>query len=44
MAARHQRAKEKISLSSEKKENYESDTKDETDLDQADNNKNLLQL
>ena len=33
-----------MSLSSKEEENYESDTRDETDLDQAGNDKNLLQL
>ena len=44
MAARCQRARREISLSREKEENYESDTGDETDPDQAGNDKNLLQL
>ena len=44
MAARRQRARGKISLSSKEEENYESDTGDETDSDQAGNNKNSLQL
>ena len=44
MAAKRQRAKGGISLSSEKKENYESDIGDETDTDQANNNENPLQL
>ena len=41
-AARYQRAKKEIILSSEKEENYESDTQDETDPNQAGNDKNPL--
>ena len=44
IAARRQRAKGGISLSNKKEENYESDTRDETDLDQAGDDKNPLQL
>ena len=44
MVVRRQRVRGGISLSSEKKENYESDTRQKTDPDQAGNNKNLLQL
>ncbi len=44
MAAKCQRARGGISSSSEEEENYESDTGDETDLDQADDDKNPLQL
>ncbi len=44
IAAKCQRVRGEISLSSEEEENYESDTGDETDPDQADNNKNLLQF
>ena len=44
MAAKCQKARRGISLSSEREENYKSDTKDETDPDQAGNDKNLLQL
>ncbi len=44
MAAKHQKARRGISLSSEEEKNYESDTKDETDPDEADNNENLLQF
>ena len=44
MATRCQWARREISLSREEEENYESDTGDETDLDQPGNNKNLLQL
>ncbi len=44
IAAKRQRAKGGISLSSEEEKNYESDTKDETDPNQANNDKNLLQL
>ncbi len=40
--AKRQRVRERISLSSEEEENYESDTKDETNLGQANNDKNLL--
>ncbi len=41
MVAKCQRAKKEISLSSEEEENYESNTGDETDLNQADGDKNL---
>ena len=44
MAARRQRARGRISLSSKEEENYESDTRDETNPDQADDDKNQLQL
>ncbi len=44
IAAKRQRARGGISLSSEEEENYESDTEDETDLDQANNDENSLQL
>ena len=44
MAARRQKAKEGIRLSSEEKENYKSNTRDKTDPDQAGNDKNPLQL
>ncbi len=44
MAAKCQRARGGTSSSSEEEENYESDTGDETDLDQADDNENPLQL
>ena len=44
IASRYQRAKGGISLSSKEKKNYESNTEDETDPDQANNNKNPLQL
>ena len=44
MAARCQRARRGICLSSEEEENYKSDTRDETDPDQAGNDKNPLQL
>ena len=43
MAAKRQRARRGIDLSSEKKEDYESDTEDEMDLDQA-NDEYPLQL
>ncbi len=42
IAAKHQRARGGSSLSSKEEENYESDTKDETDLDYTDNDENLL--
>ena len=44
MVARRQRAKGGISLFSEKEENYKSDTRNETNPDQADNDKKPLQL
>ena len=44
MVARHQRARGRFSLSSKKEENYESDTGNETDLNQVGNDKNSLQL
>ena len=44
MAAKCRRAREGISSSNEKEENYESDTRDETDPNQVGNNKNPLQL
>ncbi len=44
MVAERQRARGRISLSSEEEENYESDIGDETDLDQVDNDENPLQL
>ncbi len=44
MAAKRRRARGGISSSSEEKENYESNTGDETDLDQVKDNENLLQL
>ena len=44
MAARCQRARGGISLSSKEEENYESDTGDKTDSDPAGNDKNPLQL
>lgn len=43
MAAKRQKAKGGINLSSEKEGNYQNDTEDEMDLDQT-NNKYLLQL
>ena len=43
MAARRQRARRGISLSNEEEENYEKNTGDKTDLDQASNDKNPLQ-
>ncbi len=44
MVAKRWRARKRISLSSEEEENYKSDTRDETDPDQANNDKHLLQL
>ena len=44
MATKRQRAREEISWSSKKEENYESDTRNKTDPNQASNNKNPLQL
>ncbi len=42
IATKRQRARRGISLSRKEKENYESDTGDETDPDQAVNDENLL--
>ena len=42
MITRRQKARKRISLFSEEEENYENDIRDETDLDQADNNKNSM--
>ena len=42
IAIRHKKARRGITLSNKKEENYESDTKDETNPDQAGNDKNLL--
>ncbi len=44
MIVKYRKARGGISSSSEEEENYESDIGDETDPDQADNDKNLLQL
>ncbi len=44
MAAKYRRARGGISLSSEQGANYESDTRDETDPNQVDDDKNPLQL
>ena len=44
IAARCQRTRGRISLLSKEKKNYESDSGDETDLNQAGDNKNPLQL
>ena len=44
IAAKRWRAKERISLFSEKKMNYESNTGDEMDPDQVSDEKNPLQL
>ena len=44
MTIRCQRARRRISLSSEEKENYKNNIGDEMDLDQAGNDKNPLQL
>ncbi len=42
--AKRRKARGGISLSNEEKENYESDTRDETDPNQAGNDKNPIQL
>lgn len=42
MMTKRQKAKKGINLSSKKKEKYESDIRDKTDSNQADNDKNLL--
>ena len=42
MAAKRQRARGRISLSNEEEENYKSNTGDETNSDQAGDNKNSL--
>lgn len=44
IATKHQKVRERISLSIEEKENYESNTRDKTDLNQTGNKKNLLQF
>ena len=44
IAARCQKVRGRISLLSEEEENYENDTRDKMDWDQAGNDKNLLQL
>ncbi len=44
MAAKRRRARGGISSSNEEEKNYESDTRDETDSDQANDDKNPLQL
>ena len=44
IAAKCQKARGRISLSSKKEESYKSEIGDETDLDQAGDNKNQLQL
>ena len=44
MVTRHRKTRGGISLSSEKKENYENDTGDKTDPNQAGDDKNPLQL
>ncbi len=44
MAMKRQRARGGLSSSSKEEENYESDIRDETDLDQANDDKNPLQL
>ncbi len=44
MAAKRRRARGGISSSNEEEENYESDTGDEPDPDQAEDDENLLQL
>ena len=43
MVVKCQRARGGIGSSSKEEENYKSDIRDETDPDQAGNNKNLLQ-
>ena len=42
MATSRQKTRGRISLFNEEKENYKSDTKDETNSNQAGNNKNLI--
>ena len=44
LTVKSQKTRGGISLSSKEEENYKSDTGDEMDLNQAGNNKNLLQL
>ncbi len=44
MSMKCQRARGRICLFSEEEKNYKSDTGDKTDPDEADNNKNPLQL
>ena len=44
MMAKHWRAKSKISLPFKEKENYESNTRDKMNSDQADNDKNWYQF
>lgn len=44
IAIRCQKARGGINLFSEEEENYKNDTGDETNLDQAGNNKNSLQI
>lgn len=44
IAIKRQRAKEEISLLTKEKKNYESDTKDKTDLDKVGKDKYLIQL
>ncbi len=44
MAMKRQRTRGGISLSSKEKKNYESDTRNKTDPDQVNNDKNPLQL
>lgn len=44
MAAKHWRARKRISLSNVKEENYESDTRDETNSDKVGNDKYPQQL
>ncbi len=44
MAAKRQRVRKRIRLFSKEKENYKSNTGNETDLGQSNNDKNPLQL
>ena len=44
MVVKRKKTRRKISLSSEEKENYESDIEDKTDPNQASNDKYLLQF
>ncbi len=44
IAVKRQRVKGGIRLSNKEEENYESDTRDKTDPDQANDDKNPLQL
>ncbi len=44
MAARYQKARERISLTSKKERNYENNTRNKMDLDKAGDEKYSLQL